>query len=99
MLYEVITLNKYFNRYVQSLNILIRKNENFDYLILKYNISQREKEIILLLIEGKSNNYIKESLFISYHTVKNHITNIYKKLNVKNRHELIHFFLMSGNSS
>jgi ATP/maltotriose-dependent transcriptional regulator MalT len=51
----------------------------------KHEISKREQEIIRLLLKGKSNNDIMKELFISLHTVKNHIYNIYQKLGVKNR--------------
>jgi len=51
----------------------------------KHEISKREQEIILLMLKGKSNNDIMKELFISLHTVKNHVYNIYQKLEVKNR--------------
>lgn len=51
----------------------------------KHEISKREQEIIHLMLKGKSNNDIMKELFISLHTVKNHIYNIYQKLGVKNR--------------
>jgi len=79
--------------YALSLSKLVLQDTNLNYIYKKYNISEREKEIIELIIDGKSNNDIKESLFISYHTVKNHLSNIYKKLNVNNRHELVHLFI------
>jgi DNA-binding CsgD family transcriptional regulator len=56
----------------------------------KYSISQREKEILKLLLDGKSNKEIEDELFISYHTVKNHVYNLYQKLGVKTRYELVH---------
>ena len=59
------------------------------FLIRKYGITGREKEIILALAEGKSNQEIGDAFFISRRTVKNHIYNIYKKLEIKNRVELI----------
>lgn len=59
----------------------------------KYQISKRESEVIELLIQGKSNTEIERSLFISYNTVKNHIYNIYRKLGVKSRGQLIRFVL------
>ena len=49
----------------------------------------REKEILVLLLEGKSNNEIAENLFISQHTIKTHNSNIFKKLDVQNRFELL----------
>jgi DNA-binding CsgD family transcriptional regulator len=55
-----------------------------------HGISKREEEIMKLLLEGKSNKEIETSLFISYHTVKNHVYNLYQKLGVKSRYELLH---------
>ena len=55
-----------------------------------HHISQREQEIMQLLLDGKSNKEIEKSLFISYHTVKNHVYNLYQKLGIKSRYELLH---------
>lgn len=54
------------------------------------DLSEREKEVARLLIVGKTNKEICESLFISVNTVKTHIRRIYSKLNVSNRIQLIH---------
>ena len=59
----------------------------------EYNISKREEEIARLILNGKSNKEIEEALFISYSTVKNHIYNLYKKFDIKNRHQLVHLFI------
>ncbi|MDX1358557.1 MAG: helix-turn-helix transcriptional regulator, partial [Clostridia bacterium] len=56
----------------------------------KYNISEREVEIIEALVVGKTNKEIAAELFISINTVKTHIKNIYRKLEVKNRVQLLH---------
>ncbi|MBX2861647.1 MAG: response regulator transcription factor [Vampirovibrio sp.] len=48
-------------------------------------LSPREKEILKYIIEGKSNKYIGEKLFITERTVKTHVMNIRKKLNAENR--------------
>ncbi|WML49537.1 EAL domain-containing protein [Neobacillus sp. PS3-34] len=50
-----------------------------------YAISSREMEVFKLIIDGLSNKEISEKLFISEHTVKNHITRILQKLNVSDR--------------
>lgn len=50
-----------------------------------YHLSQREKEIAVLLCKGKNNNDIAADLFLSPNTVKVHTSNLYKKLGVKNR--------------
>lgn len=57
-------------------------------------VSSREQEIIVLLVEGKTNREIGERLFISENTVKTHVKNIYGKLEVSNRVQL--FSLLRG---
>ncbi len=55
----------------------------------QFDISVREQELIPLLIDGKSNKEISEILFISPNTVKTHIQNIYRKMKVSNRLQLL----------
>jgi len=52
-------------------------------------LSPRETEIIKLVSEGKTNAIIANSLFISEKTVKNHLQNIFKKLQAKDRAESV----------
>ena len=59
-----------------------------DQILKKYGISDREAEIIDLLIEGLSNQQIAKQLYISPNTVKTHIKNIYAKVGVNNRLQL-----------
>jgi Response regulator containing a CheY-like receiver domain and an HTH DNA-binding domain len=61
-------------------------------LIREYNITGRELEVLQLILEGCNNNTIAKKLFISTNTVHNHIYNIFRKLGVKNRYELIRIF-------
>ncbi len=49
------------------------------------HLSERELEVLSLLAEGKANNEIADSLFISASTVRNHISSILIKLQVENR--------------
>lgn len=56
-----------------------------------FNISQREAEIIGLILRGFSNKEIGDNLFISSETVKKHVSNIYKKVGVRNRLQLSFF--------
>ena len=52
-------------------------------------LSTREKEIVSLMVEGKSFHVIAEKLFISYETVRTHIKRIYKKLHVASASEAV----------
>ncbi len=63
----------------------------FQGLYDKYKITTKESEIIYLIRDGKSNKEIADILFISIQTVKNTISNIYKKLEIKSRTGLIKF--------
>jgi LuxR family transcriptional regulator, positive regulator of biofilm formation len=52
-------------------------------------LTGREKETLLEMATGASNQEIADTFFISQHTVKTHIYNIYKKINVSNRLQAI----------
>lgn len=58
-------------------------------LIREYNLSIREVEIVELIVNGLSNNEIGNHLMISTSTVKKHVYNIFTKLNVGSRAQLI----------
>jgi RNA polymerase sigma factor (sigma-70 family) len=55
-------------------------------------LSDREREVILILAQGKQNKEIARQLGISEHTVEKHLSNIYRKLNVANRAEATALF-------
>jgi DNA-binding CsgD family transcriptional regulator len=55
----------------------------------RHRLSEREREVLDLLLAGKSNGEISRSLFISSHTVRNHVYNIYQKLGVGSRLQLM----------
>lgn len=61
------------------------------YKILKSKLSIRETEILKLLVKGLSNPEIARALMISECTVKVHVSNILRKLSVKNRIEAVVF--------
>jgi len=48
-------------------------------------LTEREKDVLLLVTQGLSNGEISNKLTLSLHTVKSHIYSIYHKLNVQNR--------------
>ncbi len=53
------------------------------------NISDREHEVLQKIVAGLSNKEIAAELFISESTIKSHISNLYTKLEVKNRAQAI----------
>ncbi len=55
----------------------------------KSKLSLREKEVLIELCNGKSYKKVGESLFISQDTVRTHIRNIYRKLEVNSKAEAV----------
>lgn len=52
-------------------------------------ISDREYDVILGIADGLSNREIADQLHLSEHTIKSHLSNVFSKLNVRRRTELI----------
>jgi DNA-binding NarL/FixJ family response regulator len=48
----------------------------------QYDLSQREIEVLQLLVKGHSTKIIASTLFVSFETVRSHLKNIYNKLHV-----------------
>jgi DNA-binding CsgD family transcriptional regulator len=63
-----------------------------EHLAATNDLSPREAEVLLYLAMGRSDSYIAEVLFISKNTVKGHIKNIYRKLNIHSKQELLDLF-------
>ena len=67
------------------------ENNGFDYR--KYDISEKEYEVIQLVAEGFSNKEISQKLFLSEGTVRNYLSTILEKLNLRDRTQLAIFYL------
>lgn len=83
--------------------LYISKNDNnssISYNNLKetYNLTNRECDIISLLLQGYSNQRIAEELYLSNHTIKTHMQNIFKKMNCLSRTEVLHNIISKNNS-
>ncbi len=53
----------------------------------QYDLTEKEKEVLLLISKGFTNKEIADKLFVSVNTVKTHTKNIYIKMDVRNRTE------------
>lgn len=82
----------FFRRTAPKAPLRVKNGDAFAAAAAAHGITAREAEIIRLLLEGKDNRRITEELFISDHTVKNHIHNIYRKLGIQNRIQLVRRF-------
>jgi ATP/maltotriose-dependent transcriptional regulator MalT len=80
----------------KSLRVLVRlgldvspAKTHFPSSLSKQHLTLREQEIVAYIADGLRNKEIAEQLNISTVTVKSHLTNIYKKLNVPNRTSML----------
>ena len=73
---------------------LMQKKSGFDYS--KYDITEKEYEIIELVAEGLSNKEIASDLILSEGTVRNYITSILEKLDLRDRTQLAVFYYNAG---
>lgn len=56
-----------------------------------FGLTNREVEVLLLLAEGRSSSYIAEELVLSANTVRGYVKNIYQKLDVHSKQDVIDF--------
>jgi len=86
VLYGIFLIN-YFLRY--SVPASLEPDTLSKEFLSKYAITEREREIILKVMQGKSNADIAGELFISLATVKTHLHNIYTKIGIDSRYDLL----------
>ena len=59
-------------------------------------ITNREREVLVQLAQGKTNKQISQSLMLSPSTVRNHISSIFTKLKISNRSQATAIAIYSG---
>ena len=59
-------------------------------------LTNREMEVLRCIAKGFSNHDIAQALFVSEKTVKNHLTNIFRKLNVNDRTQALIYVLKNN---
>jgi DNA-binding CsgD family transcriptional regulator len=67
-----------------------------DYFKKRYNLTDREQEIIAGVLQGLSNVQIGEKMFISTRTVESHLYNIFQKTAIKSRVQLVNLILTNS---
>lgn len=67
---------------------MYNQSKLFNVLVMK-GLTNREAEVAVLTSKGLSNKEIGNQLFVTEKTVKFHLMNIYKKMNLKSRAQLI----------
>lgn len=72
--------------YANEVDALIARRKQ---VAASHGLSARETEIFLLLAQGRSRPYIRDTLFLSKNTVATHIRHIYEKLGIHSHQELI----------
>jgi DNA-binding CsgD family transcriptional regulator len=77
----------------KMLDFFSQKEKDRNQQLDEYNLTKREKEILQLLIDGKSYKLIADNCNISMHTLFTHTRNIYNKLNIHSRAEIAAKFL------
>lgn len=75
---------------------LNRLTDQASALARKYGLSEREQEIVVLYAQGRNRAFISGKLFISENTVRDHIKNVYKKMRIHSKQELIDALERSG---
>ncbi len=63
--------------------------ERCDALATEFGLTSREREILAYLAEGHNGSYIASALFISPNTARTHLHNIYRKLDVSSREDIL----------
>lgn len=62
------------------------------------HLTEREHEVLAMLCEGKNNQQMATKAFMSVNTIKYHIKNLYEKLDVNSRSQLLNKIISNGRS-
>jgi DNA-binding CsgD family transcriptional regulator len=89
----VFWAERYFVPYAERVPRLPEDEAWWESLVAEYKLSKRELEVLRLVLTGKTNRDIEALLGVSVHTVKNHVYNIFNKVGVDSRYQLVHLLL------
>ncbi len=86
-----MTVAKKMLGFFSNKNVILVSPSNID-----YQLTNREKELLNLMIEGHDYRTIAEKTYISYDTVRTHVKHIYQKLHVASRNEAVMKAIQQG---
>jgi DNA-binding CsgD family transcriptional regulator len=92
MLAGLLFLERFIEAMYPHLSAGMKPEERFRSLLAEYGISAREAEVVRLICRGMTNKEIEAALFISMPTVKDHVSNIFRKTGAANRVQLAALF-------
>ncbi len=78
------------NEIMNKIPTLLQAEDRFDYP--SYNLTEKEFELIRLIADGLNNKEIAEQLFLSEGTVRNYLSNILMKLDLRDRTQVACFY-------
>jgi DNA-binding CsgD family transcriptional regulator len=70
--------------------------ETFDLLCRAYALSRRERQVVAALVAGLDTHAVSERLFISRHTVQDHLKSVFEKIGIHSRREILARFSASA---
>lgn len=76
----------------ETIKQLVKEKKSMPEKLYSYNcavLTEREREVLMLICKGMKNKVIADNLFITETTVRHHLTSIFEKLNVSSRLELV----------
>ena len=99
---DLVLIQQKFNSFMKNINSNTENDYNeikkkMEYIFYQNNITSSEKEIIFLILDGLQNKEIAYELKKSIKTIEKHIYQIYRKLNVSTRVEMVNVFLRNNN--
>ncbi len=90
-----VLCSKFFEYFQDFENNALNQNDDDEENLLHY-LTNREEEVLSLLLEGATYKDVARELFISETTVKTHVNNIFQKLQVKEKTQAVLYAINKG---